>query len=287
MRSKLFVPASRPELFEKAARSEADAISFDLEDAVDEARKHEARAVLSAHLEAPRTHDKLVLVRVNALATEHFKQDVEAIVRTGLDVINLPKIESPEEILAALSLIELCEARHGITEPIRILANIETPAGLQNASASAAAHPRVMGLQIGFGDLFAPLGIRQSNSFAIAQTRWSVRIAAAQAGIDAFDGAFVNISAPDDFVADAQAARAMGFTGKSCIHPSQLRLANEGFRPTPDELAHAVDVTRAAADAGARAVGAFVVNGQLVDGPFITRAQRIVEQARRDGLLVD
>lgn len=287
MRSKLFVPASRPELFAKAAQSAADAISFDLEDAVDEARKDEARGIMTAHLEAPRSHDKLVLVRVNALDTAHFEKDIAAVVRPGIDVINLPKIESAAQIRAAEAVIAACEQRHGIAHPIRLLANIETPAGLANAAESAAASPRLMGLQIGFGDLFAPLGIRQTNSFAVAQTRWSVRMAAAQAGIDAWDGAFVNIAARDDFIADARAAREMGFVGKSCIHPSQIEMANEVFRPTEDELAHAVDVTRAADKAGAEAVGAFVVNGQLVDGPFITRARRIVDQARRDGLLTD
>ena len=281
MRSKLFVPASRPELFDKAELSEADAISYDLEDAVDEALKDEARALLSNHLSKPQTHGKLVIVRVNGVQTPHFEADIAAVARDGLDLVNLPKIEDPSQIHAAVSCIETHEAANGKATPLGILVNIESATGLQNAAAIAQAHPRIMGMQIGFGDLFAPLGIAQTNTFAIAQVRWCVRMAAAQAGIDAYDGAFISIDSPDAFVENARAARDMGFAGKSCIHPSQIALANEVFQVDPKELAYALKVVRAADDAKDRAVGAFVVDGRLVDGPFISRARRIVSQARK------
>lgn len=155
MRSKLFVPGSRPEFFGKALASNADALSFDLEDSVAEPRKAEARAAVAAWLRgAP--PGKIRIVRVNALATSHFAADVAAIVGPGLDVLNLPMVEGAHDILAAIAALERAEAKAGVAVPTPILANIETPRGLRLAAEIACAHPRVAGLQIGYGDLLEP-----------------------------------------------------------------------------------------------------------------------------------
>ena len=281
MRSKIFVPASRPELFRKAEAGDADAVSFDLEDAVDSARKDQARALLGAHLRAPRGHDKLVVVRVNGIDTPHFAADIAEVLQDGLDIVNVPKIEDPDRLRTALSQIEASEGFRARAKPLGVLVNIESPMGLQNAEEIAKAHPWIVGLQIGFGDLFAPLGIVQSNGWAVAQVRWRVRLAAALAGVDAYDGAFLDISAPEAFRENARAARDMGFVGKTCIHPDQIGLANEVFRIGPDELAHAERVVSAAEQAKQQGVGAFVVDGKLVDGPLISRARQVVRTARR------
>ena len=122
MRSKLFVPASRPELFEKAMAGEADALSFDLEDAVDEAVKDEARQNLARFLATlPENHGKTIIVRVNGLATEHFGPDVEAIVGKGVDLVNLPKPESPADVRRCASVIARCVV--GIVTAIRRLSS--------------------------------------------------------------------------------------------------------------------------------------------------------------------
>jgi len=102
--------------------------------------------------------------------------------------------------------------------------------------------------------------------------------------VDAYDGAYVDIGNPDGYLQDARAAMALGFAGKSCIHPSQVALANEAFRPSDADIAHALRVVQAADRAGADGVGAFVVDGKLVDGPFITRARRLADLARKLGL---
>lgn len=284
MRSKLFVPASRPELFQKAESSEADAISFDLEDAVDDTRKAEARATLAAHLGKPRMHDKQVIARVNAIGTPDFEADIAAVLQDGLDIVNLPKVEDVEQLRHGIAQIESHQAMRTRLSPLGILVNIESAAGLQNVSEIARAHPWIIGLQIGFGDLFVPLGVDQNNLFAIAHVRWTVRMAAAQASINAYDGAFLDIASPAAFRENARAARDMGFMGKTCIHPSQIALANEVFCFDPDELAFAERVVSAANEAKAKGVGAFVVDGRMVDGPFISRALRVVREARRQSV---
>ncbi|OTP66857.1 Malyl-CoA lyase [Caballeronia sordidicola] len=283
------MPASRPELFGKALASAADAVSFDLEDAVAPERKPQARAALSELLRSNlvAAANKVLIVRVNALDTPYFNADIDAIAQRGLDLINLPKAESADDVRAAADVLERAERANGVTTPIRLLLNIETPKGLRHAAQLAAAHPRVAGLQLGLGDLFEPLGIARREAVAIQQAMFGLRIAAGEAGVFAYDSAFADIKDQEGFRAEAQLARSMGFLGKSCIHPSQIALANEIFRPSDEEIAHALRVLDAARDAEARGVGAYVVDGKMIDPPFFERARALVRDAERLGLLND
>lgn len=287
MRSKLFVPAGRPELFAKALASDADAISFDLEDAVQESRKTEARSTLEAFLKAApsQRRDKVMIVRVNGLKTPHFEADVAAVARPGVDMINLPKPESAEDIRVAAAALARHEAGRGVERPIGILANIESPRGLRLAAEIAMAHSRVAGLQLGLGDLFEPFGIDRADALAVHRVQLAVRMAAAEAGLWACDTAYAAVNDPDGFTREAEAARRLGYIGKSCIHPSQVPLANAVFRPSAAEIAAARQVVDAARGAEARGVGAFLVDGRMVDLPFIERAKAILAAARRLGLL--
>lgn len=286
MRSKLFVPASRAELFAKAMASAADAVSFDLEDAVEARRKPEARAALSAFLDnlAP-GHGKLIVVRVNAADTDYLVDDLAAIVRPGVDMVNLPMVESADTVRGVVAQIERIEAENDVERPLGLLVNIESPRGVRMAAEIASAHSRVAGLQLGFGDLFSPLGIAQDEATAKQHVRVTVRLAAGEAGVSAYDGAYVRIDDPDGYTREARAAQQLGFSGKSCIHPTQIALANVVFRPSAADIDHALRVVEASRDSLGRGVGAFVVDGRLVDGPFITRAENVVALARRLGLL--
>lgn len=283
MRSKLFVPGSRPELFIKALSSQADAISIDLEDAVVEEGKAQARSTVGEWLRqsARPVTDKLIIVRVNAMDTPYFAQDVAAVVQPGLDILNLPKPETADAVREAVHAIAQAEKANGVTRPIRILLNIESPKALRNAVTLAQADPRVMGLQVGLGDLFEPLGIDRREVAAVQQVLFAVRIAAGEAGIDAFDGAFANVRDADGYLAEAHMARRLGLSGKTCIHPSQIALANQAFRPTDAEISHAIKVVAAAVQHDTSGQGAFLVDGQMVDLPFLRRAQSIVAIAQR------
>jgi len=289
MRSKLFVPGSRPELFPKALASEADSLSFDLEDSVSESRKDEARQELGRLFssDAAVAGGKVLIVRVNAQDTPHFHADVQAVVRPGLQLVNVPKVESVEQVVAAADAVIKAERANGVAEPVRLLLNIESPRGLRLAADLAAAHERVAGLQLGLGDLFEPLNIVRRDAEAVRLAMFQLRMAAGEAGVFAYDTAFADIKDQDGYVAEAGMARRLGFLGKSCIHPSQVALANQAFRPSDEEIAHAQRVVEAAADAQARGVGAYVVDGKMIDGPFVRRAQAVVALARRLGLLAE
>lgn len=285
MKSKLFVPGSRPELFPKALASAADGLSFDLEDAVVEARKPQARRDLAALLAQLATggHDKTVVVRVNALDGGHFDEDIAAVVRPGVDWINLPKMEAADDVRRAAARIEKAAQRSGLDEIPGLLLNVESPRALRLGAELAGAHPSVMGLQLGLGDLFEPYGIARRSAFAVQQAMFALRLAAAEAGVAAFDSAFPDVRDLAGFRAEAQLARALGFAGKSCVHPTQVAAANEVFQPDDAEIAQALKVVAAAEDAAVRGVGAILVDGKMIDPPFAARARAIVAEAQRLG----
>jgi citrate lyase subunit beta / citryl-CoA lyase len=286
MRSKLFVPASRPELFAKALAGDADALSFDLEDAVQESRKADARRTLEEFLRqvSGQPPGKILIVRVNGLTTPHFEADLRAVAWPGVDMINLPKPQSAEDVRAAAAALARVEAERRIGRPIGILANIESPRGLRLALEIATAHPRVVGLQLGLGDLFEPYGIDRADARAVHATQLTVRVAAAEAGIWACDTVYGTVTDPEGFTREAEAARRLGFIGKSCIHPTQVPLANAVFRPSNAEIAAALRVVEAARGAERSGVGAYLVDGRMIDIPFVKRAEAILAAARRLGL---
>lgn len=278
MRSKLFVPGDRPALFAKAMAGEADAVSFDLEDAVADAAKSEARVQVAGFLrDAPhRAAGKQAIVRTNAWHSAAWEDDLRAVLPLDLDLVNLPKIESAEQLKQAVAEIEAIEARLGVRGGAGLLVNIETPRALRNALSIASAHPRVRGLQLGLGDLFEPHGIRRADLRNVHAAQYALRMAAGEAGVFAYDAAFPGLDDEPGFRAEAGSARALGYLGKSCVHPRQVAWANAVFAPTRDEIASARHVVDAARD------GVYAVDGQMVDAPFLARARAILATARHE-----
>jgi citrate lyase subunit beta/citryl-CoA lyase len=283
MRSKLFVPGSRPELFEKAWQSPADALSFDLEDAVAASAKAQARVnVGDALAGTSRDRSKTVIVRINPFHSDSFDADLDAVVRPGLDILNLPKVDGPDVVRAVARRLDDHELRRNLTPRVGLLVNIETPGGLRRAAEIAASSDRVVGLQLGYGDLLSPLGIERTPD-SLTPIRLAVRLAAGEAGVCAYDGAFVDISDFIGFRAEAEAARAMGFSGKTCVHPNQVSIANSVFFPREAEIETARQAVAKADEMKARGIGAFTVNGVLFDGPLVARAREIVRLAAERG----
>ncbi|MVW78128.1 HpcH/HpaI aldolase/citrate lyase family protein [Bordetella sp. 02P26C-1] len=285
MRSKLFVPASRPELFVKALRSQADAICFDLEDAVLESRKQYARDELAKFFASDEFRNlreegrKSILVRVNALDTGHTENDLVAACAPGVDIVNIPKTETVEDLLQFIGLLQGREAQASTPQAqveLRVLANIETARAMLNAAAIAQAHEKVWGLQLGLGDLFEPLGIARHDAQNVHAVMMAMRLAAGSAGKIAFDTAYTDVANAEGYRQEAWRARQLGFLGKTCIHPSQVALANEVFSPTEDEVNWARKVVESAEQNDVN--GAYMLDGKMIDGPFIARARAILAQ---------
>ncbi len=279
LRSKLFVPGTRPELFQKALNSDADALSLDLEDSVHATLKSSARQNIVEFLNKPADWEtnKLIIVRVNDLSQPEAEEDINAIVSSRLDIINIPKVESAADIRKAVGIMERAETRLSIKKPIAILANIETPKGLRFSAEIACADARVMGLQIGFADLFGVLGVDHNDQQAAHQVRLLVRLAAGEAGIEVYDAAFLDIQDKEALRATAQVAKRLGFSGKSCIHPSQIAIINEVFMPSDVEIKQAKELLEYSRQNNQSKKGVFVFNGQMIDKPVIEAAERIVQ----------
>ncbi len=287
LRSKLFVPGSRPELFSKALAGAADAISFDLEDAVVAARKVQAREAVRELLLSRAAVDcgKTLIVRINAWGNEDAAADLRAVALPALHLVNLPKPASAQQVVEVAEALGRAESANGVQRPIGLMLSIELPRALRLAHALATAHLRVAGLQLGLGDLFEPLAIDRRDPSAVAHAMFALRLAAGEAGVWVCDSAFADLNDAAGYRAEAHMARGLGFIGKSCIHPNQVALANEAFRPTAAEIAHAQAVVAAAAAAAAGGQGAFVVDGRMVDAPFEQRARAILATAMRLRLL--
>ncbi|MBP6797412.1 MAG: CoA ester lyase [Luteimonas sp.] len=285
MRSKLFVPGIRPELFAKAYAGAADAVSFDLEDAVASARKAEARAAVASFLAGHAAADagKLAIVRVNGIESGLIDDDLAAILPAGPVLVNVPRVESAEQVYAAVAAIERVERERRLPPSTRLLLNIETARGLRRAAGIATAHARIAGLQLGLGDLFEPHGIRRDEPAHVREAMFQVAMAAAEAGVFACDGAHPDYADGEGFRHEARMARALGFIGKSCIHPRQVAWANDIFSPAEEELAWARKVVDAARRAAAAGDTVFSVDGSMVDPPYLRRAERLLQAAGSSG----
>ncbi|MCZ8392021.1 HpcH/HpaI aldolase/citrate lyase family protein [Achromobacter xylosoxidans] len=218
-------------------------------------------------------HPKKIIVRVNAADTADYAADLAALRGLPIDVLNLPKVESAAALRAAID--EATDA--GFAG--EFLVTVETPRALADAAQLAAAHPRVAGLQLGLADLFEPLGIERYQPDTLRMVMLSLRLAAGCAGKYAMDAAYARVRDADGFRAEAQLARSLGFLGKSCVHPSQIAIANEVFGFSADEIAQAERIVSASREHDG--VGAFLLDGKMIDAPFVRRAQDVLLAAGR------
>ncbi|ATY33818.1 HpcH/HpaI aldolase/citrate lyase family protein [Sphingomonas psychrotolerans] len=276
MRSKLFVPATRADFFAKALASDADAIAFDLEDAVPEDAKASARTQLGEFLasDVAGATSKVIIVRVNAPDTAHFNEDVASVLRGRIDLINLPKCDDGAAVRAAAErMAAAAEA------PPKLLVNIETPRGLARAAEIASAHPMVVGLQVGLNDLFASLGIERRRQEHVHAALWSIRLAAGEAGCFAYDGAWPDLGDEQGYRTEAELARSLGYLGKSCVHPKQIAIANAVFGLDQATLDRARRIVAAARAAELDGRGAFTLDGEMIDRPAIQQAETMLAAA--------
>jgi citrate lyase subunit beta / citryl-CoA lyase len=265
-RSYLFVPGNRPDRFEKARQSGADAVILDLEDAVQSAHKDLARQAVAAWLAPARP----VYVRINGTGTPWFERDLEVVGLPGVLGIVLPKAEHPEQVAPVAGLL---------AGEARVLPLLETALGVWNARALAQA-PRVERLAFGSVDFQLDTGITgEQEELLYARSR--LVLASRVAGIlPPVDGVTMALDDMTRLREDVARARRLGFGGKLCIHPRQVEMINRGFAPIEAEQAWARRVLEAVETSGA---GALRLDGELIDRPVIERARSILAQADTSG----
>jgi len=286
MRSMLFVPGDRPERFAKAVASGADAVIFDLEDAVVPERRPAARGEIARYLGAADRSVPL-WVRINPVGSDDALRDLAAVMESRPDGIMLPKARSGADVLQADHWLEALEARAGL--PVGSVALIplitESAAAVLNAASFTTPPPRVLGLTWGAEDLAADLGALSNKSGngefdpAFVHARTTCLLAAAAAGVAAIDTVDTEIRDAAVIERRARDSRRQGFTGKMAIHPAQIEPIHAAFRPTDAEVEWAGRVLEAfRASPG---TGALSLDGRMLDKPHMRQAERILADAAR------
>ncbi|MBJ30528.1 MAG: CoA ester lyase [Acidimicrobiaceae bacterium] len=276
MRSLLFAPGNRADVLAKLPRSGPSAAVVDLEDAVPPDRKDQARAV--AHEVAPELVNQIrLMIRVNAVDTPDFADDVRHGLPAGLTGVVVPKLESAAMVDEVANLLD--SAGH---PDLPIVAGLETVAGVVDAR-TVTTHPRVRWCYFGAEDYVADLGgVRTASNHEVATARAQIGQAAALGGVQAVDMMVADFGDADRFRREAIEARALGFAGKLCIHPAQVPLTVEAFHPTDEELAWAAAVVEAYDAALARGDASIQVDGGMVDEPVARRARALLAEAHCD-----
>lgn len=241
LRTVLFLPASNDRAIEKARTLGADVVVLDLEDAVAPERKAEARDAIAAAIAAG-FGDSLVAVRVNGLDTEWGEQDLVAAAASGADAVVAPKVGDAEAVRRYDLALAAAEPRTGLW------AMIETARGVLNVKemAESAASTRLAALVVGTNDLSKDLRARPDADRAVLLPHLALAVAAARAhGLAVIDGVWNALDDPDGLVRQAAQGRALGFDGKSLIHPNQIAPVRAAFAPSPEERAWAEAIVAA------------------------------------------
>ena len=256
-RSMLFIPGSSAAMLSTAYIYKPDSIMFDLEDAVALKEKDSARLLVFHALQNPMYKDIETVVRINPLNTPFGLKDLEAAVRAGVDVIRLPKTDSPEDIhqleREIVRIEENCGRPVGST---KLMAAIESAVGVINAVAIAKSSDRLMG----------------------------IALAARGAGIDAFDVVYADVNDEAGFLKEVDLIRRMGFNGKSLINPRQIEILHNAYAPTQEEVDYAQRVIAAAEEGERNGLGVISLNGKMIDAPIINHARVVIERKNASGI---
>jgi citrate lyase subunit beta/citryl-CoA lyase len=274
LRSLLFAPAVRPDFVAKLPASGADGVVIDCEDATPPGAKAQGRA--NARSWAPRIAGgrSLVFVRVNAVASRWFEDDVHEGLCAQLAGVVVPKLDSLTQLESVARA--LTAAGHG---GLGVLAGIETALGVAEAR-SLLAHPLVCAAYFGAEDFVADLGgVRTPGNQEVLYARSRVALAGRLAGVPTLDQVVTDFRNDAVFEREVQEARALGYRGKLCIHPGQVAIANAGFSPSPAEIEHARRLLDAYERSSQAGVAAIEFEGQMVDEPLAARARQVLASA--------
>ncbi|MGM5631067.1 citrate (pro-3S)-lyase subunit beta [Apibacter raozihei] len=285
-RSMLFVPGSNAAMISNSFIYKPDSVMFDLEDSVALREKDSARMLVSQALQHPFYKDIEKVVRVNALDSDFGVDDLNAVVRSGTDVVRLPKTDSAQDVLDMEKVIEDiekdCNREVGST---KMLAAVESALGILNAKEIAFSSPRLIGIALGAEDYVKDLKTERSpDGIELLFARSTILHAARAAGIMAFDTVFSDANDEETFLKEAALIKQLGFDGKSLVNPRQIELLHNLYAPTQKEVDFAKKVIEASDEAVQKGSGVVSLNGKMVDAPIIERAQLVLQRAKLSGV---
>lgn len=280
-RSMLFLPGNNPNMLINGNCLGADAVIFDLEDAVSPAEKDAARILVRNTMRYMDFRGCEIIVRINSIDTPYWKKDIDEILPYQPGLILLPKTGSAADILEADAYITEAEKRLGVEQgSVGLMPLIETAMGVENAFSIASATKRVKALFLGAEDLTADLQCKRTKEGReIEYARTRLVVAARAAGVDVYDTPFTDVNDDEGIVKDAELAKALGFTGKASISPRHVEVINSVFSPTQKDVDYAYEVMEAIRIAKEQGKGAIALHGKMIDAPIVARAQRTIDMA--------
>jgi citrate lyase subunit beta/citryl-CoA lyase len=283
-RSRLYLPGNQPKLMVNAGLHHPDGIILDLEDSVHPDEKDAARLVVRNALRSVDFAGAERMVRINQLPLGF--EDLKAIVPEGPDLILIPKVEDAGQVEEIDERIHGVRPKDGDGHPIWIMPIIESALGIENAFAIARAAEAVVALTIGLEDYTADLGVvKTTQGDESLYARMRLVNAARGAGIQAIDSVYGDVGDTEGLVAWARRSRALGFEGMGCIHPRQIGPVHDAFAPSAEEIEKALRIVSAFDEAQAAGLGVVRLGTKMIDPPVVLRAQRLVGNARRMGLI--
>ena len=285
-RSMLFLPGNNPNMLINGSCLGADAVIFDLEDAVSPAEKDAARILVRNTMRYMDFQGCETIVRINSVDTAYWKQDIDMILPCKPALILLPKSGSAADVLAVDAYMTETEEKLGLEKnSVGLMPLIETALGVENAFAIASCSKRVQALFLGAEDLTADLQCKRTKeSREIEYARTRLVVAARAAGVQVYDTPFTDVNDDEGILVDAQLAKALGFSGKASISPRHVEVINQVFSPTQREIDYAYQVMEAIETAKAQGKGAIALHGKMIDAPIVARAQQTIAMAQELGL---
>ena len=283
-RSRLYLPGNEPKYFINAALHEPDAIILDLEDSVHPGEKDAARLLVRNALRAVDFGNCERMVRINQSPLG--LADLEEIVPQSPDLILIPKVESAEQVREIDAVITGILNRTHSTRPLWLMPIVESAFGVENALAIANASPRNAAITIGLEDYTADMGVVKTGSGSESlYARQRLVNAARAAGLQAIDSVYGDVADEEGLLRWGEASRAMGFEGMGCVHPLQIRTIHRAFAPSAAEIEKAQRIAEAFAQAQSQGLGVVSLGSKMIDPPVVQRALKLVERARKMGLL--
>jgi citrate lyase subunit beta/citryl-CoA lyase len=275
-RSVLSVPSINTRALEKVHDLDCDAVIFDLEDSVAFEKKIEARENLRQLFRKSPLTETVTVIRINPLDSDFGRADMEFVIEVLPDAVLIPKVEQFSDVQAVSDIL----SDAGLAENVAIWAMIETPNGVLNAAAIAAADERLQCLVVGLNDLRKATGVlpEPGRSYLVPWLMQILLVGRAH-GMLVIDSVFNDFKDSDAFDAECAQGRAMGFSGKMLIHPSQIEPANRHFGPSPKAVQEAQEIVAAFSQSGAQNLNVINLNGKMVERLHLAEAEKLLDQA--------
>ena len=286
MRTSLYAGGTSPVKMIQAGFYNEDCLVYDLEDSVSAGEKDAARFLVYNAVKYQRPKGKYILIRVNGIYSEYLDEDLEAAVRAQPDAIRIPKVEYASEVEKIDAKITAIEKKAALPlGAIQLWCNIESYLGVLNAREIAKASPRVAAMALGAEDFTASMSAQRTKpGWEIFYARNAILMACREAGISAQDAVFSDINDKEGPQRDLEMTRALGFDGKTCVHPRQIDPVNRCFTPSDKEIRNALRVLDALKAAAEQHTGVCVLDGGMVDKPMELRARSTLAKAEAAGI---